>query len=52
MIVSIGLPTIKREVINETEFINARRRLDTVFSFQIDDLTPVSYVAETKNLLS
>ena len=40
----------KREVRNETEYINARRRLDTVFSFKIDDLTPVSYVAETKNL--
>ncbi|MAO18502.1 LptF/LptG family permease [Muricauda ruestringensis] len=40
----------KREVRNETEYINAKRRLDTVFSFKIDDLTPVSYVAETKNL--
>ena len=40
----------KREVRNETEYIKTQRRLDTVFSFQIDDLTPVSYVAETKNL--
>ncbi|MCK0162121.1 LptF/LptG family permease [Allomuricauda sp. F6463D] len=40
----------KREIRNETEFINSKRRLDTVFSFKIDDLTPVSYVAETKNL--
>lgn len=40
----------KREIKNETEYINSKRRLDTVFSFQIDDLTPVSYVAETKNL--
>lgn len=40
----------KREVRNETEYIKAQRRLDTIFPFQIDDLTPVSYVAETKNL--
>ncbi|MBR9854586.1 MAG: YjgP/YjgQ family permease [Algicola sp.] len=40
----------KRTILNETEYINAKRRLDTVFSFKIDDLTPVSYVAETKNL--
>ncbi|MEY8779078.1 LptF/LptG family permease [Allomuricauda sp. XS_ASV26] len=40
----------KRTILNEREFIDAKRRLDTVFSFKIDDLTPVSYVAETKNL--
>ncbi|NDV45083.1 LptF/LptG family permease [Flagellimonas sediminis] len=40
----------KREVRNETEYINSKRRLDTIFAFKIDDLTPVSYVAETKNL--
>ena len=40
----------KRTLRNETEYIEAKRRLDTIFSFQIDDLTPVSYVAETKNL--
>ena len=40
----------KREVRNETEYINSKRRLDTIFSFEIDDLTPVSYIAETKNL--
>ncbi|WP_228238570.1 LptF/LptG family permease [Allomuricauda sp. M10] len=40
----------KRQVRNETEYINSKRRLDTIFAFQIDDLTPVSYVAETKNL--
>ncbi|MAU15371.1 MAG: hypothetical protein CMH46_07515 [Muricauda sp.] len=40
----------KRELHGQTEYIKTRRRLDTVFSFKIDDLTPVSYVAETKNL--
>ncbi len=40
----------KRELRDQTEYIKTRRRLDTVFSFKIDDLTPVSYVAETKNL--
>lgn len=40
----------KRELRGQTEYIKTRRRLDTVFSFKIDDLTPVSYVAETKNL--
>lgn len=40
----------KRMVRGETEYINAKRRLDTIFSFKLDDLTPVSYVAETKNL--
>jgi len=30
--------------------IKTKARLDTLFAFKIDDLTPVSYVAETKNL--
>ena len=30
--------------------METRRRLDTVFNFKIEDLTPVSYIAETKNL--
>lgn len=34
----------------DTAMIESKRRLDTLFSFKIDDLTPVSYVAETKNL--
>ncbi len=40
----------KRKVGKENEVLETKRRLDTVFSFQIDDLTPVSYIAETKNL--
>lgn len=41
---------VKRTLKGETEIIETKRRLDTIFSFQIDDLTPVSYIAETKNL--
>lgn len=41
---------LKRKVQNNTEIIETKRRLDTLFTFQIEDLTPVSYVAETKNL--
>lgn len=41
----------KRKVIGDTARIETKRRLDTVFAFKIDDLTPVSYIAETKNLL-
>lgn len=40
----------KRKIANETEIVETKRRLDTVFTFRIDDLTPVSYIAETKDL--
>jgi lipopolysaccharide export system permease protein len=40
----------RRNIRGETEYLERKRRLDTVFAFQIDDLTPVSYIAETKNL--
>jgi lipopolysaccharide export system permease protein len=40
----------KRKIEEETEFIETKRRLDTLFTFDIGDLTPVSYIAETKNL--
>ena len=40
----------RRNLRGETEFVQTRRMLDTVFAFQLEDLTPVSYVAETKNL--
>jgi lipopolysaccharide export system permease protein len=40
----------KRKIREGKELIRSESRLDTLFSFQIDDLTPVSYVAETKNL--
>lgn len=41
---------VKRSVKGETEIIETKRRLDTIFPFKINDLTPVSYIAETKNL--
>ena len=41
----------KRRLIGDSAVVETRRRLDTLFSFKIDDLTPVSYVAETKNLI-
>lgn len=41
----------KRKIRGDTAIIETKRRLDTLFTFKIDDLTPVSYVAETKNLL-
>ena len=40
----------KRTVKAEHEFVETKRRLDTLFTFKIEDLTPVSYIAETKNL--
>ncbi len=41
---------VKRKIRDSIELIETKRRLDTVFNFKIDDLTPVSYIAETKNL--
>lgn len=41
----------KRTIKGDTAVLQTKRRLDTLFTFKIDDLTPVSYVAETKNLL-
>ena len=41
---------VKRKLNNNIEEIQTKRRLDTLFTFKIEDLTPVSYVAETKNL--
>jgi len=42
---------VKRKLRGETEITQTKRRLDTLFAFDIGDLTPVSYVAETKNFL-
>ncbi|KAA2218055.1 LptF/LptG family permease [Maribacter flavus] len=41
---------VKRKMVGDSAILESKRRLDTIFSFKIDDLTPVSYVAETKNL--
>lgn len=40
----------KRKLQNGEEIVETKRRLDTIFDFKIGDLTPVSYVAETKNM--
>lgn len=39
----------KRKLVNNIEVVETKRKLDTIFDFKIDDLTPVSYIAETKN---
>ena len=41
---------VKRKIGEGDDIIETQRRFDTIFNFNIDDLTPVSYVAETKNL--
>lgn len=40
----------KRKIVGDSAIIVTKNRLDTLFTFKIDDLTPVSYIAETKNL--
>ncbi|PWK24516.1 lipopolysaccharide export system permease protein [Maribacter polysiphoniae] len=40
----------KRTMVGDSAIIQTKNRLDTLFAFKIDDLTPVSYIAETKNL--
>ncbi len=40
----------KRKLVDGKEVIETKKRLDTIFNFKIDDLTPVSYIAETKNM--
>jgi lipopolysaccharide export system permease protein len=41
----------KRKIVGDSSIIEGKPRLDTLFTFRIDDLTPVSYVAETKNFI-
>ena len=40
----------KRKIVGDSAIIETKNRLDTLFAFKIEDLTPVSYIAETKNL--
>ena len=42
---------VKRTVFDDTENIERYTRKDTIFDFQIDDLAPVSYKAETLTLI-
>jgi lipopolysaccharide export system permease protein len=45
------LTTYKKRIFEEGyEYVDQQRSIDTVFDFTIDDLMPVSYIAETKNL--
>ncbi|WP_340077441.1 LptF/LptG family permease [Leptobacterium sp. I13] len=41
---------LKRVIGEGKDSLITERRKDTLFSFNLDDLTPVSYIAETKNL--
>ena len=39
----------KRKIGESDDILETKPKLDTVFSFQIEDLTPVTYIAETLN---
>ncbi len=39
----------KRTITDSTHILENRRTFDTIFSFKVDDLTPLNYVAETLN---
>lgn len=41
----------KRTFSDSLSLVASKATLDTVFNFKISDLTPVSYIAETKNLI-
>lgn len=41
---------LNRKLRSNGEILETKGRLDTLFAFKIEDITPVSYVAETKNL--
>ena len=41
----------KRTMLDSITLIENKATLDTVLNFKISDLTPVSYIAETKNLM-
>jgi len=38
---------IKRTIGNDNDIVESTRRKDTVFAFDLEDLTPVEYIAET-----
>jgi len=41
----------KRIIGEDDDILQSGRKMDTVFSFELEDLTPVSYIAETLNLV-
>lgn len=40
---------MKRTITDSIDIISSKRRLDTILSFNFDDLTPLNYIAETLN---
>ncbi|GLB53540.1 membrane protein [Neptunitalea chrysea] len=42
---------VKRTIGEREDIIETKRKKDTLFEFKAEDLVPVSYVADTKNLL-
>lgn len=42
---------VKRTIGEGDDVLEKERKLDTMFSFKLEDLVPVSYVADTKNLI-
>lgn len=40
---------VKRNIGKENDIIESKSKFDTIFPFEIDDLTPVNYIAETLN---
>tara|TARA_Y100001001_G_C7811207_1_gene239853 strand:- start:140 stop:604 length:465 start_codon:yes stop_codon:yes gene_type:complete len=40
---------MKRTITDSIDVISSKRRLDTIFSFNFNDLTPLNYIAETLN---
>ncbi|MEX0997739.1 MAG: LptF/LptG family permease [Flavobacteriaceae bacterium] len=39
----------KRNIGKETDIISSQSKFDTIFPFELEDLTPVNYIAETLN---
>lgn len=42
---------LKRTIGENGDILESRKKIDTVFSFELDDLTPVEYIAETLNFI-
>lgn len=40
---------LKRTISEDGDILDRRKKVDTIFSFELEDLTPVEYIAETLN---
>ena len=40
---------LKRTITDNEDILESRKKFDTIFSFELEDLTPVEYIAETLN---